>query len=324
VLLQMLGSGHWAMLVAALLALFSVLRPLRLLRRRAWLLAPGVAALALAVGCGGDEAEEKSPPIEDGTVQTLGEADRLLFNDPLGSVLAVTTGSGKVEGRFASYPFGATRFDTTAETRLYTDAQRDRGVGLDLMGARSYAPDLGVWTSGDPLAVTGPDKTVGGGFATANPYAYAALTPLIAVDRDGNSPALAILARAAVIAYGAYAGGAVAATMEHATQVAVHGRVVAPGRVKAAAVGGAIAGAFTGGAGGYVYGTVSRVALGASAGVVYSASTELVASGGKSAGSPKQHVVAAGTGALGAGIVVSVTRGASSPQPSFSGCNGIF
>jgi RHS repeat-associated protein len=54
------------------------------------------------------------------------------------------------------------------------------------MGARFYAADLGVWTIGDPILITGPEKTVSEQFATANPYAYSNLNPVIAVDNDGN------------------------------------------------------------------------------------------------------------------------------------------
>jgi RHS repeat-associated protein len=62
------------------------------------------------------------------------------------------------------------------------------------MGARFYALDLGIWTSGDPVAITHPEKLVTADFAAANPYAYANLTPVVAADRDGHF--FQILARA--------------------------------------------------------------------------------------------------------------------------------
>ncbi|HMR11663.1 MAG TPA: hypothetical protein PKA88_38040, partial [Polyangiaceae bacterium] len=74
-----------------------------------------LAALGFAVACASTDSEPRSvPPIEDGSVQLLSEADTLLINDPLGSLLAETSGSGAVQARFATYPFGKTRFSTSS------------------------------------------------------------------------------------------------------------------------------------------------------------------------------------------------------------------
>jgi hypothetical protein len=152
-------------------------------------------------------------------------------------------------------------------------------------------------------------------FAVANPYAYAALTPLVAVDPDGNHPAWVVMAM------GALAGASASSGIEVVSQLLDKGRVTQPGRVYAAAAGGAVAGAFTGGLGGVVAGTTGRVALGAGAGVVQVATTEVVRTKGKSAGSPGQLAVGAATGGAMVGLSVTVMRGASAPKPSFSGCN---
>src|SRR5262249_24834064 len=57
---------------------------------------------------------------------------------------------------------------------------------LDQMGARSFAPDLGVWTSVDPYRVANPMRGATRSFAADHAYAYASLTPLNAVDPEGN------------------------------------------------------------------------------------------------------------------------------------------
>ncbi len=277
-----------------------------------------LAALGFAVACASTDSERRSvPPIEDGSVQVLSEADTLLINDPLGSLLAETSGTGTVQARFATYPFGKTRFSTSSETELYTGAARDRGVELDLMGARSYAPDLGIWTIGDPIVVTSPESLVDSVFAVANPYAYAALTPLVAVDPDGNHPAV-------VMAMGALAGASASSGIEVIGQLIDKGRVTQPGRVYAAAAGGAVAGAFTGGLGGVVRGATARVALGASAGVAQVATTEVVRTKGRSTGTPRQLATGAVTGGAMVGLSVTVMRGATAPKPSFSGCNQLM
>ncbi len=155
-------------------------------------------------------------------------------------------------------------------------------------------------------------------FAVANPYAYAALTPLVAADPDGNNPAWVAMA------VGALAGASVSSGIEVLSQLKDHGRVTQPGRVYAAAAGGAAAGAFTGGVGGLVVGTTSKVALGASAGVIQTATTEVVRTKGKSAGTPTQIAAGAATGGAMVGLSITVMRGATSPKPSFSGCNQMF
>jgi RHS repeat-associated protein len=62
------------------------------------------------------------------------------------------------------------------------------------MGARAYAPELGAWTSVDPVALEHPERGVGASFAANNPYSYAGDSPVVAVDRDGHFLVLIVAA----------------------------------------------------------------------------------------------------------------------------------
>jgi RHS repeat-associated protein len=140
------------------------------------------AVAALGVAC--SEAEP-SGGLE-GTVQTLTEADTLFFSDTLGSLTEESSGSGRAKATFATYPYGSARYDTSRETRKYANSPRDGSVGLDQMGARNYAADLGVWTSIDPLRIERPERGLKASFAADHAYAYAALSPMSLVDPDGR------------------------------------------------------------------------------------------------------------------------------------------
>jgi len=260
-------------------------------------LAP-VLGLFLAAACGGDGGpgsggvpDRVLTPDEQGTVRTLGEDDTLLFSDQLGSLLAETSPAGAVKGRFAAYPFGATRHDSASQTRKFANSVRDGGVGLDLMGARVYAPDLGIWTAGDPVLVNEPERVATAEFATANPYAYANLNPVAAADGDGHF--WHILAGAAI---GAVIGGGV----EAARQYVSTGKVEDWGRVGAAASAGLVGGALT--AACPAAGFAGVMAVGAGSGAVSGVTDRLVASGGRSAGTLKDVAVDASVGAVTAGL----------------------
>jgi RHS repeat-associated protein len=182
--------------IAGLLAL--LVRYRRRILRGVQLAAPAFAFALVAFGC--SSGDSGPPPILEGTIHTLSDADDLLFGDALGSLNEQTTGNGNPKASFASYAFGVTRYDTSGETRKYADTPRDTGVGLDQMGARSYAPDLGVWTSPDPLGLSNPAALVGRSFASNNPYAYAGNNPITRTDRDGHTDdVLRALANPAVV-----------------------------------------------------------------------------------------------------------------------------
>ena len=169
-------TGALTLLAAIALALGWCLRSASKTQLR-WL-AP-LAAVALLDACAADDNARATQLELTGSVTTLGEADTLLINDQLGTLLAETSPSGGVRARFAAYPYGVTRHDTSSESQQYAGATRDETLGLDLMGARFYAPDLGVWTAGDPLTINDPERSASAEFATVNPATAAERTPAL-------------------------------------------------------------------------------------------------------------------------------------------------
>lgn len=254
-------------------------------------LCPAVAVVALFV-CSSDVPSGRSAPSATGSVQALSEADTILVHDQLGSVLAEVSGSGAPRGRFATYAYGLERYATAGESRLYAGHVRDRGVGLDLMGARFYAPDLGVWTAADPGLLNSPQRGTGSEFGAVNAYAYSNLNPVGA--RDPNGEFWHVLA-------GAVLGGAVGGGVEAARQYLAQGKVEDWGRVRAAAVGGAIAGTVM--ATVPTAGYAAVMALGATTGAAGGVAQRLHDSGGKSAGTVTDVVIDSAIGAATAGIV---------------------
>jgi RHS repeat-associated protein len=146
-------------------------------------LAFGAAAFVLAAfGCSGEHGSDG----DAGSISTFGADARLLFSDALGSLTEVTTTSGEPIGAFAAYPGGAVRYDTTSESRKYANCAFDSAVGVAAMGARLYAPDLGVWASVDPDGVEVPDRFVGAEFVEGNAYAYAGDDAANSTDESGH------------------------------------------------------------------------------------------------------------------------------------------
>jgi RHS repeat-associated protein len=138
-------------------------------------------------GCSHDDAEGPRG-LPEGSVLTLGPDDALLFYDGLGSLTEVARATGEALASTAFFPYGRTRYDSASETDKYTGVPRDSSVELDQMQARWYVPELGVWSSVDPLNWTDPTKKVGMPFAAGNPYAYAGCQPTTATDRSGECP----------------------------------------------------------------------------------------------------------------------------------------
>jgi len=179
-------------------------------------------ALALALwGCSDSASPQAAQAATDpeGTVIEFGSDDTLLHHDPLGSLLAETSGVGAPTAAFATYPYGLVRYDTSSETRKFAGAPRDESVYLDAMGRRFYAPDLGVWTSPDPAALESPESWARDPRAPASPYAYGNLSPISSLDQDGDW-AGAVLAAVVVVGMGAlvqhsddWAGHAMAASL---------------------------------------------------------------------------------------------------------------
>jgi RHS repeat-associated protein len=157
------------------------------------------------------------------------------------------------------------------------------------MGARFYAPELGIWTSPDPLAITDPTRLVTADFAAANPYAYANQTPLMAADRDGHFPQ--ILA-------GAFAGALIGGGAELVHQLLEHGRIESYGRIGCAAAGGAVSGA--------IFAAAPSVAMSGVASTAGGITRRLLESGGKSAGTLREAAIDGTVGIVTAGA----TKGA--------------
>ncbi len=175
-----------ALLTLVVVAVHRHRRGLEHIGRRAALALLCAAMAAFGTpGCGGG-GDTDLPAIEEGTVLTLTDADELMFSDAIGSATETTSGEGVAKGTSAVFPYGATRYDDAADvTRKYANTPRDSGVGLDQMGMRAYAPELGVWTSPDPIAAHDPSRAVGAELGNANAYAYAALRPTEFIDPSG-------------------------------------------------------------------------------------------------------------------------------------------
>ena len=250
---------------------------------------PGLAlagAFLVLGGCGGKDGSGGSE------VTTLISADTIIVSDLIGSMMGEADGLGNRQSTVALYPFGHTRFDDSAETNKFAGTPRDAAVALDHMGARFYAPDLGVWTSGDPIAITEPSTYVTAEFAAANPYAYANLQPVIAADRNGQFWH---------IAAGALAGAVIGGGIEAYRQYATDGEIKNWGKVGAAAGGGAVAGAITTANPAAGYATV--MSYGAASGAAGGLTERLINSGGKDAGTVTEVVVDAAISGVTAGVV---------------------
>jgi RHS repeat-associated protein len=244
----------------------------------------GVAALGIVAACNGDDGAA-AQHASHRTVGELTDADTFIVTDLLGSVLGEASFKGESKTTFATYPFGATRYDTTSASWKYASSPRDVAVGLDHMGARFYASELGIWTSPDPIALTDPTRLVTADFAAANPYAYANQTPLIAADRDGHFWHIIV---------GALVGGVIGAGVELYAQYHEHGRIEDVGRVGAAFAGGAIAGAITTAVPG-----IAGAGVGSAAGGI---TRRLIQSNGQSAGTLHDVVTDAATGMVTCGV----------------------
>ncbi|MFF0204437.1 SpvB/TcaC N-terminal domain-containing protein [Streptomyces sp. NPDC005017] len=97
--------------------------------------------------------------------------------DHLGSTALTADDTGRWATREEYFPYGETSFGGFRRKRYrFTGMPRDEETGLQPMGARSYTPGWGRWTSSDPA---GP---VDG----CNTYAYARDNPLLFTDPTGR------------------------------------------------------------------------------------------------------------------------------------------
>ncbi len=160
-----------------------------------------IAALALSLGaCGHGGGTPPPPDVPDGTILTLSEDDEILLDDVVGSVNEQVSGSGKVKGSCAVYPGGLARYDSVSTERKFANTPRDVGVGLDMMGARAYAADIGAWTRPDPLRIERPETLVGRTLSAANAYLYANADPISRNDPSGYDAEAILVVGSAPIA----------------------------------------------------------------------------------------------------------------------------
>jgi RHS repeat-associated protein len=163
------------------------------------------------------------------------KADRKykIFSDHLGSPnLVIDTETGAIAQQIEYDEFGAVLSDSNPGFQPFGFAGGlyDRDTGLVRFGARDYDPQVGRWTSKDPIGFEGGDT---------NLYGYVLNDPINMIDPNGESPLLV----GAVI--GAFVGTLLTPTpME--TPITPLGEI---GRVSVGATAGAIVGGAVGVAG---------------------------------------------------------------------------
>jgi RHS repeat-associated protein len=103
--------------------------------------------------------------------------------DALGSVIALTDGSGAIAASYTYDPYGTTLSASGAQAGVnpfrFASGYFDSATGLTKFGARYYDPSLGRWTQRDPIAGS-----------IANPsamdrYVYAGDSPVNLTDPSG-------------------------------------------------------------------------------------------------------------------------------------------
>ena len=101
--------------------------------------------------------------------------------DALGSVVAASNEAGQVVWRKHYAPFGEQLDSAPNKDRIaYTGKPHDSAIGLTYFGARSYDPEIGRFTSVDPVS------PAAGNGANFNDYSYARNNPYKYVDPDGR------------------------------------------------------------------------------------------------------------------------------------------
>ena len=114
---------------------------------------------------------------------------RFTTGDHLGSVSQVTDSVGDVVSyqRFHEYGKLASRTGERAYHGGFIgkDIEADSDLGLQRVGARYYAPELGRWISPDPLIGQDPNEMVGS-LLESNLYSYGRNNPLMFIDHTGH------------------------------------------------------------------------------------------------------------------------------------------
>src|SRR5690625_7524228 len=99
---------------------------------------------------------------------TTSGAASYYIKDHLGSVRAVVNSSGTVLETRDFYPYGLempgrSYLSGTKAKENFTGHERDAETGMLYAGARYYMPNVGRWTSVDPLAARSEERRVGKG-----------------------------------------------------------------------------------------------------------------------------------------------------------------
>jgi RHS repeat-associated protein len=159
--------------------------------------------------------------------------------DALGSVIALTDGSGAIAASYTYDPFGTTLTASGAQASVnpfrFASGYFDSATGLTKFGDRYYDSSLGRWTQRDSIAGSIADP------GNLNRYVYAGDSPVNLTDPSGQAafwPCLELLVGADVSFLGA------AVTLAPVASAAVAGAAFPPfaGLLVAAGVGAAVFG----------------------------------------------------------------------------------
>ncbi len=118
--------------------------------------------------------------------EKAGRTTTYFHSNALGSIEAASDEQGQLLWRKHYQPFGTqVQGSDTEEATSFTGKQYDDKIGLSYFGARYYDPQLGRFTSPDPVSAL---AAVESNSAMFNRYAYANNNPYRYVDPDGRDP----------------------------------------------------------------------------------------------------------------------------------------
>nr|WP_228759595.1 MULTISPECIES: RHS repeat-associated core domain-containing protein [unclassified Idiomarina] len=118
-----------------------------------------------------------------------------IHSDMLGSPVARTNSTGRVESRRHYQPFGDT-YEAPSDDIGYTGHKYDNDLGLSYMQQRYYDPVIGRFYSNDPVDMLGHMQRGNNPANGFNRYAYANNNPYKYVDPDGEFGVLGVIAGA--------------------------------------------------------------------------------------------------------------------------------
>ncbi|HMC67776.1 MAG TPA: RHS repeat-associated core domain-containing protein, partial [Mycobacteriales bacterium] len=133
--------------------------------------------------------------VDEALARVDAQGTHALLTDGLGSVIAVTDGTGSLTTQYTYGPFGATTASgsTTSNSSQFAGREND-GDGLYFNRARYYDPNRGRFLSQDPAGI---------GARSANLYTYVGNNPTDAIDPSGRFAQILVGAAAGCIVGGA-------------------------------------------------------------------------------------------------------------------------